>query len=102
MSDSRIRVRVNPLLKDLIPRYFEKLNEDFELIENAVTSESFTLVMERAHAIKGHAGMYGFAELSSLAHALELAAKEEDSDKAATEFKSMQDYVKNLDLDYDE
>lgn len=102
MSDNRIRVTVSSVLKDIVPKYLESLKQEFPKIEQAIEKNDFAYIQGRGHAIKGHAGMYGFAELSTLAHEIEEAARAKDAAQIAKLSAQCADYLNTVEIKFDD
>lgn len=64
-----------PSLQEILPDLFSTISRDLQAIRQAMQADDVTVVSEKAHGIKGVAGMYGFHRLASLVADLSSTAK---------------------------
>lgn len=70
----KIRIRVDPVLQELIPGYLENRGKDLLVYQQALENENFDTIGILGHSMKGSGGGYGFNDLSSIGRAIEKAA----------------------------
>lgn len=83
------RLAGHPKLQNVIIRFIDKLGSELEKIKQAASRKDFTEVAEHAHWLKGAAGTVGFDAFTEPAELLEIAAKESDEQKIASQLQKI-------------
>jgi DNA-binding response OmpR family regulator len=65
-------------IQDLLPDFFSSMTEMMEKLKYAIEKNDTETILFASHAIKGTAGMYGFMDVSKLAHQIEKFAPQQD------------------------
>ena len=68
--------------REVVADFIDRLGDRMDLIESALESGEFDVVMKEAHWLKGSGGTVGFPDLSTSAAELEKAAKQTDKEIA--------------------
>ncbi len=100
-QSEKIRVRVDPDLKELIPGYLENREKDLVVYQQALEQDDFDSIAVLGHSMKGSGGGYGFNDLSSIGRALEKAAKNRDKASVRKSIINLTDFLKKLEIVYD-
>jgi len=100
-QSEKIRIRVDPDLKDLIPDYLENRGKDLLVYQQALEEDDFDSICVLGHSMKGSGGGYGFNELSNIGRAFEKAAKNRDKESIHQSINDLADFLKNLEVVYD-
>lgn len=100
MSDEKIIVQVDPDLEDLIPGFLENRSADVEKLRTELDKNDFESVCSIGHSIKGVGGGYGFVLMSELGANIETAAKENNAELILENINRLDDYLKNVEVEY--
>jgi CheY-like chemotaxis protein/HPt (histidine-containing phosphotransfer) domain-containing protein len=76
----KIVVQVDRDLEALMPRFMDHRRNDIALLQKAIDQQDYAAVSHLAHGLKGAGTGYGFDEVTTIAAALEEAAKERDGE----------------------
>ena len=97
---SKLVVRIDPDLRDLVPVFIAHKREDAHAIVAAIARTDYESLSKLGHRIRGEGGSYGFEELTEIGAALEIAAKGRDPAirKSAEELTT---YLDSVDIVYD-
>lgn len=98
----RILVRMDALLKDLVPGFLHNRRNDVNSINDALETGNFEAILILGHKMKGDGAGYGFDALSEIGAALEQAAKNQDSETIRRYAGELSDYVERVEVVYDE
>jgi HPt (histidine-containing phosphotransfer) domain-containing protein len=91
---SKLVVRIDPDLRDLVPIFIAHKREDAQAIVAAIASADYEALSQLGHRIRGEGGSYGFEELTKIGATLEISAKSRD---LAAVRKSAQELIAYLD-----
>lgn len=69
----------DPALAHLLPKVLRGMESDVQACSGALAEESYPVLGERAHAMRGAASCYGLEELAEAAQELERAARKKDA-----------------------
>jgi HPt (histidine-containing phosphotransfer) domain-containing protein len=97
----KIRIRVDPVLQELIPGYLENRGKDLLVYQQALEKENFDTIAILGHSMKGSGGGYGFNDLSSIGRAIEKAAMNKDKESVRQSIIELKDFLKKLEVVYD-
>ncbi|NOG59133.1 MAG: Hpt domain-containing protein [Proteobacteria bacterium] len=100
MSDEKIIVQVDPDLEDLIPGFLENRSSDVEQLRVELDKSDFESVRSIGHSIKGVGGGYGFTLMSELGANIEIAAKESNAELILENINRLDEYLKNVEVEY--
>ncbi len=98
MSDGKIKITIDPDLKDLIPQYLENRNKDVTALKKAVMDVDYELTRNIGHKMKGSGGGYGFEEISNIGRDIENASKEKQLESIQKSIKTLEHYLSNLEI----
>ena len=71
----------DPIFREIVEEFIKFIDDEIQTMDQAFGNEDFTLVAERAHAIKGSGGSAGFPAFTDPSAKLEQAAKEGQKDE---------------------
>ena len=97
----KIRIRVDPVLQELIPGYLENRGKDLLVYQQALEKENFDTIGILGHSMKGSGGGYGFNDLSSIGRAIEKAAMNKDKESIRQSIIDLEEFLKRLEVVYD-
>jgi HPt (histidine-containing phosphotransfer) domain-containing protein len=91
-------IQIPDELRDIAPAYLESRKRDLAVLKDALTRKDFDFVAKLSHKTKGTAGGYGFAELTTIAKSLEMAAKSQNPAEAEAAFIAMSSYLSTVEI----
>lgn len=100
MTMNKTIIQVDQDIQDLIPQFMENRRLDLMELDNLLNQKNFDQIARLAHKIKGTAGGYGFAELSSFASELEASAKQKDESALKNIAKKMKDHFSSVEVQF--
>jgi HPt (histidine-containing phosphotransfer) domain-containing protein len=74
MAEPPLWIEIDPDLRDLVPRYLNRLKFDLEAGRDALRVGNFMALQKLGHNLCGSAGSFGFFALHHIANRLEQAA----------------------------
>jgi HPt (histidine-containing phosphotransfer) domain-containing protein len=92
------RILISEDLLDLVPAYLEARHKDIPALRAAAERNDFAAVTLVAGKLKGVAASYGFADLTTIGVALELAAEARQAALVRGQLKLMQDYLDSIEI----
>ena len=101
-GDKKNRVKIDPDLEDIIPRFLEIRQENIAAIATALDSDNFEAVVRIGHSMKGAGAGYGFDYITDIGKTIEDCAKMKDGAKIKTCVNELSDYLNNIDIVYGE
>ena len=93
--------KIDPDLRDLIPGYLENRNKDIIAIRTALKASDFNKIRVLGHSMRGSGGGYGFMLISKIGKALEITAKQKDSDLILNHLTELSNFLERVTLVYD-
>ncbi len=100
-QSEKIRVRVDPVLQDLIPDYLENRLKDLLVYRQALEKGDFDSIAVLGHSMKGSGGGYGFNDLTSIGRAIEKAANNRDKESVRKSIIDLTDFLNKVEIIYD-
>jgi HPt (histidine-containing phosphotransfer) domain-containing protein len=87
-------------MKTLIPKlnrtiYIQRRISDFDNCTVALSKNDFTTLANIGHQIKGNAKTFGFEELNTIAHDLELYAHQNDTKQLNIVLENFSEFIQN-------
>ena len=98
LPSGKIRVEVDPQLLVLVPVYLQRRAKDVGLLTDLLTDQNFAAIQSIGHKLRGHAGTYGFDQMSEIGTHLEAAAKASDSKMIQTLTQMLSKYLAVLEI----
>ena len=98
----KITVTIDSDLQDIIPGYLENRKKDIMDIRTAIISGDFEDIRITGHGMKGSGGGYGFDEISTIGAKIETAAKEKNVDSIEKELLRLDNYMHDLQVQYED
>ncbi len=100
MADSKILIRIDPDLEELIPGFLGNRANDVTKLREALTRNDLLTIRNIGHSLKGVGGGYGFIRLSELGAELEQAAKENNPIPLAALIQQLSEYLSRIVVEY--
>jgi len=98
---SKLVVRIDPDLRDLVPIFIAHKREDAQAIVAAIARADYEALSQLGHRIRGEGGSYGFEELTAIGAALEIAAKARDLAAVRKSALELTAYLDSVEIVYD-
>jgi HPt (histidine-containing phosphotransfer) domain-containing protein len=98
----KLIIHADPEIADLIPKFLDNRQKDIQMIESALEQNDFETIRLLGHSMKGAGGGYGFDGVTEIGKNLEEAAKEEDSNKIRNGIHELAEYLRRVEVIYDE
>ena len=98
MTGSKIVVKVDPDLKELIPGFLANRRKDVTTLRDALAKRDCAQVQSTGHNLKGVGGGYGFAEMSAIGAEIETAAKADNLEPLAGLIERLAAYLDRVEV----
>jgi HPt (histidine-containing phosphotransfer) domain-containing protein len=98
MSAERIRLSVEPELKELVPGFLANRRKDIEAIGRALHSDNLEAIRVVGHNIRCFSRVYGFDDLTALGEEIQQAAIDQSRLRIAHAQKQLADYLARIEL----
>jgi HPt (histidine-containing phosphotransfer) domain-containing protein len=98
---SKLVVRIDPDLRDLVPVFIAHKREDVQAIVAAIGRADYEALSKLGHRIRGEGGSYGFEELTEIGALLEIAAKGRDLAAIHKSAEELTTYLDSVEIVYD-
>jgi hypothetical protein len=95
---TRVTVRPDPDLLDLIPVYLERRRADVVALEEALALRDMERVRILGHSMKGSGGGYGFDGITEIGLRLEAAGVSGDTVAARDGIDDLDEYLGNVEV----
>lgn len=102
IQTEKLVIHADPEIADLIPKFLDNRQKDISIIESALEKNDFETIRMLGHSMKGAGGGYGFQGVTEIGKNLEEAAKQEDSNKIRNGVHELAEYLRNVEVIYDE
>ncbi len=86
------------MLLVLVPSYLSRRSKDLVLVQDALLAGDFEAIRTIGHKLRGHAGTYGFDQLSIIGMDIESAAKLEDAVAVQRLMQLLKDYLEHVEI----
>jgi hypothetical protein len=96
--NERIRLSVEPGLKELVPGYLANRRKDLEAIGRALNSGNLEAIRVVGHNIRCFSRVYGFDQLTALGEELQQAAVEQSTLRIAHAQNQLADYLSRIEV----
>ncbi|MDA3935858.1 MAG: Hpt domain-containing protein [Actinomycetota bacterium] len=93
MSDDRIRIQVDEMLTDLIPRYLSNREAETGMLRTAIDAGDWELSEMIGHKMKGSGGGYGFDRITDLGEVIERGSQQRNTVSVAQALDDLIDYL---------
>lgn len=94
------KVEVDEELKDILPGFMNNRQKDIQTLKDAVAANDLKTLEKVGHKVAGSSGGYGFDDLGHIAKSIEVAAKENDLEKANGLVQEFEKYVNEIEVVY--
>ncbi len=101
-NSGKVVIHADPEIADLIPKFLDNRQKDILAIQAALEQNDYQAIRMLGHSMKGAGGGYGFHGVTEIGKNLEEAAKEENSDLIRKEVFELAEYLRNVEVIYDE
>ncbi len=88
-------------LKEVVPYYLEKKQQDVRALQEAVKKRDFNEVHRIGHSLRGSGGAYGFAAITEIGAALQRSSKSMDMGEVQKWVHAFVDYLENVEIFYE-
>ena len=95
-------VHVNASFAPLIPKFIANRKKEIFTMRAALTAQDFAMVRKIAHGAKGAGGTYGFTAVTTMAAAIECAAKRCVANTIDEELRNLSSYLERVKVIFDE
>jgi len=96
VKDDPIRVKVDPLLAEIVPQFLGRCVQTVAEFRDALRSGNLAAARRIGHALHGSAGSFGFEELAGIGRNIERAAREGDSATLEKLAETLDDHVSRV------
>lgn len=100
-QQARIIVRLDPDIEDIVPIFFEKLNEEIEMALKSLERDDFEDIQIWGHILKGAGSGYGFDRVSEIGECLEQSAKSQNADRTRKLVEELSNYLEQVEVVYE-
>ena len=101
MAESeKIKVKVDPDLKDLIPDFLQFRQDDIVATRGFLARGDFDSIKMLGHSMKGSGGGYGFYRITDIGAVIETAAKSKDVAAIERQVMELEDYLSRVEITY--
>ena len=97
----KIIVRVDPDIEDIVPLFFEKLNEEIDAALQSLEQANYEDIHIWGHNLKGAGSGYGFDPISEIGKSLEQAAETQNSEEIHKLVDELSTYLAQVDVVYE-
>jgi hypothetical protein len=97
-AGERIRLEVEPALRELLPGFLANRRKDLELINRALHSGNLEAIRVVGHNIRCFSRVYGFEDLTALGEEIHQAAADRSTLRIAHAQTQLADYLSRIDL----
>ncbi len=94
----RIMVKVDAEIEDIIPIFFEKLQEEMETALASLHEVDYETIRIWGHSLKGAGMGYGFDPISEIGQSLEQAAKTRDPEEIRKLVDRLSAYLERVEV----
>ena len=98
---SKIIVKVDPELAELIPAFLKNRDEDIHLLMEGLKKNNYEIIERTGHGMKGSGSGFGFEAITEIGARIEQAAKHQDTDEVQKGIDELSDYVRRLEVIYE-
>jgi HPt (histidine-containing phosphotransfer) domain-containing protein len=95
----RIRLNVEPELRELVPGFLANRRKDLEAIARALHSGNLEAIRAVGHNIRCFSRVYGFDALTALGEEIQQAAAEHSTLRIVHAQTQLADYLSRIDLE---
>jgi HPt (histidine-containing phosphotransfer) domain-containing protein len=97
----RIVVKVDSDIKDLIPGFMKRREEDIRSIRESLERDDYETIQMLGHQMKGLGGGYGFDTITDIGKAFEEAARDKDKGVIRENLKKLSSYLDRVEVVYE-
>ncbi len=97
----KIRLSVEPALRELVPGFLANRRKDLEAIGRALHSGNLEAIRAVGHNIRCFSRVYGFDDLTALGEEIQRAATEQSTLRIVHAQSQLADYLSRIDINVD-
>ena|SRR2546421_1606925 len=97
MND-KIRLHVEPVLKELVPAFLENRRRDLERMRHALVTGDLAAIRDVGQNIRAFSRVYGFEELTALGEEIRCAADEQSTLRIVHLQGQLADYLSRVEI----
>ena len=97
MND-KIRLHVEPVLKELVPAFLENRRRDLERMRQALVSGDLAAIRDVGQNIRAFSRVYGFEDLTALGEEIRSAAAEHSTLRIVHLQGQLADYLSRVEI----
>ncbi len=101
-SGGKTIVRVNSLLKNIIPGFVRNMEKNTGMIWESLDKEDYEAIRVMSHGMKGAGGGYGLDAITGIGGSLEQAARDGDSEEIRRLNHKLGNFLERLEVVYDD
>lgn len=101
MSGGPIRVKVDPLLAEIVPKFLERCTRTVPEFRDAVESGDLEAARRIGHVLHGTASSLGFEEMAGIGRKIEQAARGGDSEALAKLADALEEHVSRVQPEFE-
>jgi HPt (histidine-containing phosphotransfer) domain-containing protein len=94
-------VKINPILKSLIPDFLDNRKADINAIHSALGQQDYEAIRITGHNLRGCGSGYGFVPITELGETIEQAAIQQDNAVIQQATSELSNYLENVEPVYD-
>jgi hypothetical protein len=98
--ESKIVVRIDPDLKEIVPGFLDNRRRDLKTLERCLQEQELETVRLLGHRMRGDGGGYGFERISEIGSRLEQAAVIRDFATLRDQCSELQDFLTRVEVLY--
>ena len=100
-KQSKIVVKVDPDLSELVPKFLSNRRSDIEIINIGLKKSDYEVIAKLGHIMKGAGSGYGFDAITEIGARLEKFGKEKNPEMLQSAVQELEDYIKRVEVVYE-
>lgn len=98
--DEPITIIIDRELEEIVPGYLENRRKDVTNIRQSLEKGDMEAIRTLGHRMKGSGAGYGFAMITEIGRAMEIAAKEDNVEKILQGVNELESYIQRVRVTY--
>ncbi len=100
LEGSKIIIKIDPELMELIPAFLNNRYADILLMQDALKKGDYEIIERAGHGMKGSGAGFGFEAITEIGKSLEKAAQDKDVASIQESINRLSDYMKHIEVIY--
>ena len=100
-NDSKIIVKINPELAELIPTFLKNRGTDIPTMLEALKTGDYIAIERTGHGMKGSGSGFGFDAISEIGGLIEEAAKQKNESEVKKGIEDFSNYMSRIEIIYE-